>query len=151
MGLLLTLVSLVLAFLSPGEIAPSLAPYHLQQIVMVPGLAFSFPSFALRSSKLSSTHSLLMLAFWGAVAMSTLSKLWFGATYRYALDFAPVVFVFFMVHINAFSLGRIKLMAAIISICALIMAFQGTLAYHTGYMADRFVLGGPHPQLRISC
>lgn len=72
--------------------------------------------------------------------MSTLSKFWFGVTAHYAVEFGPVVCIFLMVHMNAFSLGRVKLISALLSICAVIMAVLAILAYHTGYLADRLVL-----------
>lgn len=140
MGLFLTLLSLVLAFFSPGEIAPSLARYHLQEMIMFPATAFSLISIALRPSNLSTTHCLLVLGFFGGVVMSTLSKFWFGPTFHFALQFAPVACVFFLVHMNAFSVGRIKLMCGMISVSALIMAILGILAYHTGYLQDQLVL-----------
>ena len=42
---------------------------------------------------------------------------------------------------NAFSVGRVRLICGLVTICALIMAILGILAYHTGYQETQLVLG----------
>ncbi|HEY2013009.1 MAG TPA: O-antigen ligase family protein [Bryobacteraceae bacterium] len=139
MALVLTLLSLILAYFSPEELVPSLAPYHVQQIVILPAIAASLISMNMRRAALPMPQAVLMIGFWIAAVLSDLTKLWTRAALSVFLTIGLLVCIYFLVYLNAFTLSRIQLFCAILSVCALIMAVRGILAYHTGYMEDKLL------------
>src|SRR5690242_12773326 len=107
MGLFLAVVSLVLSFFSPGDLFPELAPYHIQALIMLPGLAFSVGLIALRPARVEPTLSVLVVLIWGASAMSLLTKFRLGNAYNTLFLVGPQIVAFFLVHFNCFSLKRV--------------------------------------------
>ena len=136
MAFVLTLISIFLSYFSPDEVIPSLSSYHIQQIILLPALGASLISMNMRRASLPWPQYILLLAFWGAVVMSVLSKFWLRSAFTAFITFGVLACIYFLVFLNAFTLPRIHILCAVISLCAVIMAIQGILAYHTGYMAD---------------
>src|SRR5262249_28956258 len=68
--------------------------------------------------------------------MSLLSKVWMRPALDAFIIIGVLVSIYFLVYINAFTLGRVHLMCAVVTLCAVVMAIQGILAYHTGYHAE---------------
>jgi putative inorganic carbon (HCO3(-)) transporter len=141
MSLFFVLISIMLTYFSPLELSPELGRYHLQQFIL-------FPAF-LGTVLLASHHlriqwpqHLLMIGFWFAVVMSRLSALWFGGALGAFLTFGVVVCVYFLVSLNTFTPARIRVVCGVYCLCAVIMAIQGILAFHTGYQAEKLVQGG---------
>ena len=144
MGLLLTCLSIVLAYFSPDELVPSLAPFHIQVFIMLFGLAVSTVTLASRPQMgLQYPQYMLLVGLWGAIVLSHFSRL----RIRWGWDgfylFGTVVAIYFLLQLNIFSLGRIRLIAALIIACGLILGIQAILAYHTGYLGDQLLLFGP--------
>jgi len=139
MGLFLAILSLVLSFFSPADMFPALGPYHLQALLMLPALAYSVALVAMRPSRMEPTLCFLVMAIWGASAMSLLSKFRLGNAYDTLFQVGPQIICFFLVHINCFSLKRVKILGAVLMLSALVMAIQGILAFHTGYQADQLL------------
>jgi len=142
MALFLTLLSIALCYFSPGEVLPTLAPYHLQQFILGAAVVISIIVFDARRGGLRAPQSVLMVAFWFAVVMSVLTRGWFGGSLTAFLAFGLVVGVYFLVAINAFSVKRIRIFCRVISLCCLIMAIEGIIAYYTGFKADKLVIRG---------
>lgn len=139
MSLILTLLSIVLAYFSPAEVVPSLSPYHVQQIIILPALLASAISLNMRRGSLPAPQSLLIVGFWFAAVISVLSKFWLRAAANTFITCGLLVCIYFLVYFNAFSLARIHVLGTVVVICALIMAVQGILAYHTGYMEEKLL------------
>jgi putative inorganic carbon (hco3(-)) transporter len=139
MGLILCLLSLGLFYFSPNEVIPGLAPYHIQQVVLLPAVAASLASFAMRRDPLPSPQFFLMIGLWFAVVMSTFTKLWFRASFNAFTEFAVVVCMYFLVAVNTNSVGKIRFVCGMLSIFALTMAVMGILAYHTGFLGDKLL------------
>jgi O-antigen ligase len=133
-------MSLVLAYFSPNELFPTWASYHLQVIALVPAVVLSLLLIATRRGGVQSPQSFLMIGLWFAVVVSTLSKLWFRASLDAFEEFGWVACIYFLVCVNAFSLGRIRLLAWVVCVGGVIAAIQGILAYHTGFLADKLLL-----------
>ena len=141
MGLFFTCLSIILTFFSPEELAPSLAPFHLALLMMGFGMAASLPTLAMRPVRaLQAPQYLLMLGFWLSVILSNLAHFKIGWSYDAFYHFAPAAFFFFLVHVNAYSLRRIKIVIATVIFCALGIGLQAILAYHTGYLGDQLLL-----------
>jgi putative inorganic carbon (hco3(-)) transporter len=139
MSLILMLLSLVLYYFSPSEVVPALAPFHLQQIILLPAAALAFVAFTMRGARLPSPHYILMLGLWFAVIMSLFSKLWIRDSYDALFIFALLVCMYFLVLLNASSPLRIRVICRTIAGCALLMAILGILAYHTGFQAVKLL------------
>jgi len=140
MALVLALLSIVLTYFSPADVVPSLAPYHLQQIIILPAVAASLISMNMRRATLPFPQAVLMVGFWAAAVMSVLSKFWLRPSLNTLVVIGLLVCIYFLVYLNAFTLKRIRLLGGILTVCALIMAVQGILAYHTGYLEDNLVI-----------
>jgi O-antigen ligase/polysaccharide polymerase Wzy-like membrane protein len=141
MGLLFTCLSIILTYFSPPDLVPSLTPYHIVLVVMIAGLILSAATFANRPiGSLQSPQYLLVIGLWAAIVLSHVTRLrirwgWEGFYY-----FAPTVAIYFLVQINIFSMARIKLIAGCMIFCGVVLGFQGIRAYHTGYLADKFLM-----------
>jgi len=133
MAYLLTIISIVLAYFSPADMIPSLAPYHIQQIILLPAFLTSFMSMSMRRASLPWPQYMLVLGFWGAVVMSVLSKFWLRNALNAFIAIALLAGIYFLVYINAFTLPRIRMVGLAMSICAVLMALMAIFAYHAGY------------------
>ena len=139
MALILTVISIVLAYFSPADMMPSMAPYHIQQIILLPALGASLISMNMRRAGLPWPQYILLLGFWCAVILSVLSKFWLRNSLDAFLIAGLLVCVYFLVFLNAFTLTRIRILCFVVTSCAVVMAVQGILAYHTGYLGDKLL------------
>jgi len=139
MALILTLISIVLAYFSPADVMPSLAPYHIQQIILLPALGASLISMNMRRAGLPWPQYVLLVGFWFAVVMSVLSKFWLRNSLNAFLIAGLLVCIYFLVFLNAFTLARIQVLCLVVTLCAAAMALQGIFAYHAGYMGDKLL------------
>src|SRR5947207_889067 len=139
MGLLLACLSLLLSLFSPADLIPSLAPYHVQALIMLPALAYSVAVVAMHPSRLELTLCFLAVAIWSASAMSLAIQFRLGNAYDTMFQVGPAIVAFFLVHLNCYSLKRIRILGAVLTASAVAMAIQGILAYHTGYQADQLL------------
>lgn len=136
----LTLLSLILAYFSPSELVPQLAPYHLQQFILFPAIATTLATMAMRQSKLQFPQSILIIGVWFGIVMSAMSKFWLRTSLEFFIAFSVVVCLYFLVLINSYSIARIRLLYLVLLLFGLIMAVQGILAYHAGYQKDKLVI-----------
>ena len=139
MPLLLSLISVVFSYLSPAELFPSLAPYHMQQVILFPAVAATLASMAMRAAGLRLPQDVLMIGLWFAVCMSSLSRFMLRDTWYGFLAFALPVCIYFLVAANGFTVERIRLISAVLSLTAIVIAVQGMLAYHTGLDAHNLI------------
>jgi putative inorganic carbon (HCO3(-)) transporter len=136
MALILMLISLVLCYFSPGEVIPLLAPYHIQQLILLPSIALSLVALTMRPSGLPAPHYVLMAGLWFAVITSQMTKLWIRGSFNSFMDFGIIACVYFLVIVNASTPFRARAICITIALCAVVMGMMGILAYHTGFMAD---------------
>src|SRR6266496_1495392 len=139
MGLILCLLSLGLFYFSPMEVVPALAPYHLQQMILLPAMAASLAAFAMRRDPLPSPQFYLVIGLWFAVVMSVFTKLWFRASLNAFTEFAIVVCMFFLVTVNVNSMEKVRLVCGMLAVFAVIMAVMGIFSFHTGFMSDKLL------------
>jgi O-antigen ligase/polysaccharide polymerase Wzy-like membrane protein len=150
MGLFLACLSLVLSLFSPAELIPSLAPYNVQALIMLPALAYSVAHVALRPSQMEPTLCFVVAAIWGASATSLAIQFRLGNAYDTLFYVGPAVLSFFLIHLNSYSLKRIKIVGGVITASAVVMAVEGIMAYHSGYRAEQLLLlPSPTSQPRI--
>ncbi|MCC6538347.1 MAG: hypothetical protein IT162_12400 [Bryobacterales bacterium] len=109
MGLFLTLLYIVVHYLSPPELFPAVAPFRPQLItVIVAGLAtvFLLPVYGY---PVKLPQNLLAVGLFGAVLMSRLAQMWLGGVLMALYEFGPIICVFFLLAANVTSLGRLKM------------------------------------------
>jgi O-antigen ligase len=140
MALFLTLLSIALCYFSPAELVPTLAPYHIQQFII--GLAVVVSLFVFNPARggMKSQQTALLMVFWFAVVMSVLSRGWLRPSLSAFLAFGLVVCIYSLVSLNAFSVARIKIFCRVISLCAMVMAVEGILAYFAGFQAEKLMI-----------
>jgi len=139
-GLILVVLSLILYYFTPAELLPALDPYRPQVMILVPGIAVSLVSLAMRPRGIHKPQFLLMLGFWFAICMSSLSKLWLRGTLQNFIAFAPVVCLYFMVAVNATSTARIRTVCIVLSLCGVVMSLMGIMAYYTDFMKEQLLM-----------
>jgi len=139
MSLLFVILSLALNYFSPAELFPGLANYHLQQFILAPALIGTLVLLSQRL-KFLWPQDFLIIGFWFAVVMSRLTSGWFGGALTSFLTFALIVLVYFLVSWNTYSLSRIRIVCVAVSMCGVVMACQGLLAYHTGRNAAKLIV-----------
>jgi putative inorganic carbon (hco3(-)) transporter len=139
MSIALALLSLVLAYFSPGELFPTLAPYHIQMAILVPALVISAGALAMRQTGLPSPQYVLMFGLWFAVVASLLSKFWLRSSFNAFIDFGIIVVIFFLILMNGSSHARLRLIGITFVACGLVMAVQGMISYYTGWNGDKLL------------
>jgi O-antigen ligase len=132
MALLLTICSIVLCYYSPDELVPALAPYHPQIILLVPAILISVVMKSMRQWPAQMPQQALLIGFWCAVGLSFAAKLRPMAALRSVLVVGLVIGVYFLVYLNAYTLGRMRIVAAAIIGCGLALSLQGIYAYYYG-------------------
>jgi O-antigen ligase len=102
-------------------------------------------TFATRPIRsLPSPQYQLMVGLWGAIVISLAIQLKIRWAYESLSQFGPIMAVYFLVSINAYSLGRVKLVSAMFVFCGVVMGMQAILAYHTGYLGEQLLLLQPN-------
>ncbi len=139
MAFILTLVSIALSYFSPADLVPSLTPYHIQQIILLPAMAATLMSMNMRRASLPSPQFVLIIGLWGAAVLSVLSKFWLRDALNTFITFGLLICIYLLVFLNVFSLARINVFCVVMAMCAVIMAIQGILAYHAGYMGEQLL------------
>lgn len=139
LGFGLTLLYLALSYLSPADLIPALAPYHIQVIVAFLALVTSIPGLIkVGIAKQFSFYCLLTLLFF--VTVSTAWNNGPGAGARAAEDFCANSVAFLLVIANCQSLRRIKLAIAVVALIATYFVFQGARALHAMDYDSPFLL-----------
>ena len=138
-GLILSLLNLFFFFFPPIEVAPALAPYRLQFIILFPGVAISLVAMSMRPFDIQKPQVWLMIGLWFSVCMSLLSKLQLRATLYSFVDFIVVVSMFIMIAANVNSARRIRVVCGTLALFALTLAIMGICAYHFQYLGDKLV------------
>jgi O-antigen ligase len=135
----LTILFIGLSYLSPTDLIPALAPYHIQLIVAVLALATSIPGLIkVDMTKQFGFYCLLALLFF--IAISSAWNNGPGAGARAAEDFCSNSVVFLLIAANCHSLQRIKLAIAVVAIIAIYYVFQGARALHAVDYDSPFLL-----------
>ncbi len=140
MGFALSLISIVLCYFSPASLFPTLAPYHIQQIILIPAVAASLASLTMRGARLQTPQFVLIIGLWFAAVMSFLSRLALRTSLEVFIDFAIFVCLYFLISANAFSLGRVRFCCTVVVVCTVIMAAQAIVAYYTDLWHKSLVL-----------
>jgi len=137
--LLLTLALIVVMYLSPVELFPSLAPYRPVLVLSAIGLPAALMAGVLHRFSFRAPQIYLLLAFAGALAFSRVYQGWLGGALRAWEDFGPTIASFLMTAIVASAIRHQKALALTFVAIALYLVMQGALAYHFGYREEQFI------------
>jgi O-antigen ligase len=141
MGLALTICYLLLAYLSPAALAPSLAAYHIQVGMAALALFTSVPAFF--RSGITRQPSLYCLAiFFCMVAISSTANSGVRAGLSVIEEFASSCIVFILIVANCSTLRRVKVMGVVIVTLTIYFVLRGAIAYSydTPFSNSPFVL-----------
>lgn len=129
MSLVFLLISIVLTYFNPSQVMPSFAIPHLQQAILLPAIFSTLIPISAGRSFMQMPQFPLVIAFWFAIVMSDLAKLWFGGAWVAFYVFASVACVYFLTALNTFTLTRLKCVAATVILCALVACRESVMAY----------------------
>jgi O-antigen ligase len=130
MGFWITIAYIVLTYLSPDTLIPSLAPYRPVLILGICGLlASSVTLVSGMSPLLRARQTYLMIGLILAVFFSEIVHLWFGGVLFAAEVFFPSAIVYFLVAINVNNWRRLRVIVATVVISAFILLGQSLWAY----------------------
>jgi hypothetical protein len=140
MGLFLTLLYVVIYYLSPAELFPTLTPYRVQVITSCLAL-FATLVIVLPQSGYPSkpTQNILLLGLLGTVLFSRVAILWLGGVLPALIEFGAVIIVFFLLMANAGTMSRIKMVSIMLIGIAAYYALMTILASQ-GMASNKFLL-----------
>lgn len=139
MLLLLTVTLISVMFLSPAELAPSLAPYRPVLVLSLVGVPAAMMSGLLHRFSFTAPQFCLLAGFAGALGFSLVYQGWLGGALKALAEFGPALASFLMVAVVASTLRRQKILGVTLIVIALYLSLQGALAYHYGYREDQFI------------
>lgn len=148
MGLFLTIAYIVLTIVSPTQLGPAWANYHVMVYLAVLTTLFSLPNIASGSSLLVSVQTYLLLAFIAIVGVSQIANHWLGGALQAWLTFLPSAAVYFFIVANVTTLRRLKVVTfAIVAACLGLVVeafcgYYGSLPGHTFYLGQNVDSGG---------
>jgi O-antigen ligase len=141
MGLALTICYLLLAYLSPAVLVPSLASYHIQVGIAALALLASLPAFF--RSGITRQPSLYCLAiFFCMVGISSIANSGVRAGLSVVEEFSSSCIIFILIVANCSTLRRVKIIWAVIVTLTIYFVLRGTVAYwhDTPFANSLFVL-----------
>jgi len=141
MGLALTICYLVLAYLSPAALAPSLASYHIQVVMAALALFTSFPAFF--RSGITRQPSLYCLAiFFCMVGISSTANSGVRAGLSVVEQFSSSCVIFILIVANCNTLRRVRVIGAVIVALTIYFVFRGAVAYwhNAPFLSSPFLL-----------
>lgn len=146
MGFVLLCVYLSFLYLFPAELIPELRPYRIPFWTGVVGLLVSVPALLGRArSTLRAAQPYLLLGLTASMALSVvIAERWLGGALMVLEKFGVALTMFFLVLWNVQTTKRLRVIAVLVVLLAIILVGQGVAAYHFGYQADLFLLKDNH-------
>jgi putative inorganic carbon (HCO3(-)) transporter len=145
MGFWITIAYIILTYLSPDSLVPSLAPYRPVLILGICGLlASAFTLVSGKSPLLRARQTYLMFGLILAVFVSEIAHLWLGGVLFAADVFFPSAILYFLVVINVNNWQRLRVIVVTVVVSAFILLGQSLWAYyHYNGFESAFVFQQP--------
>jgi O-antigen ligase len=124
----LTLIYVALTHLSPAEVFPSIAEYHVMQWLAVVAALITAIYVAARPGVLRSRQTGQMFGLILAIGLSRFVHLWFGGVFPGMFDFVKSGIVFFMIVATVDSLRKLRILMTVLALVALGLLGQSLLA-----------------------
>jgi O-antigen ligase len=140
MGLLLTLLYIVVYYLSPPELFPVLAPYRVQLIMatlaLIATIVVVLPA---RGYPVRLPQNTLVIGLLGTALFSRLAVFWFGGAATALFEFGAIIIIFFLLIANVITVARLKTVSIFIIGVAIYYSIMGVLSTE-GYGSQKFLL-----------
>lgn len=148
MGAFFLILYLFVSFIFPGEIFPSLVPYHLPYWIGIGGLMVSaVVVFVRRRELLRCIPVYILLSFFTVLILSwMIADHWWGALPAAIKQFAPSLTMFVLTVTNVDSLKKLNMVAGLVVLLSFVVLAQGLAAYHFGVNGKMFVLDASRPE-----
>ena len=140
MGFVLTALFLILTFLSPADIMPSIGAYRPILILVILGIAGSILSVLSSQSSILVPSVFMMAFFTGLLLMSLPLHGSPGGIVYAATTFLPSAVGFFLIVATVDSLRRLRIIALIFVMLGFYYTVRGVGAYHFGIDQERFAM-----------
>ena len=140
MGIIFTVIFLSLAYISPMEIFPELAPYRPQIWFAILALLVGIPTMLRNPYNLRMPQVYLLIGMFGAVAFSRLANRFLGASVSAMTEFSAAALSFYFVLFNANSIRLLRVVAAAVIAIGVYLTIQGALAAFLNPNENIFVL-----------
>ena len=141
MSFFFLLLYIIVSYVHPGEILPSLTPYRVTFWIGIIGLLISpVLIFKRRGRPLRSVQFSLMLAFFIALISSwAIADRWWGAIPAAIQEFAPSYTMFVLTVCCVDSIRKLKVVTGLLIVLSVIAMLQGAAAYHFDINSRLFI------------
>ena len=146
----LTLLYVVLTFLSIGDSFPALAEYRIQLIVGILGVIATLPALLITREVRPGRQAALMAAFTCFVLVSWLPHGWMGGTLVALQQFMPLGIVFFLTAFNVRSVAHLKILRLGLLAVTVYLVGRGLFDYFWNPDDSPFVLAQSEYDVTIS-
>jgi len=127
------IVYLAVIYIRPAEIVPSLEGVPVVDVLSVAIMLIAAAMLFVRRRCVSiSAVDGYVLLFWLTIILSNAVWGWFGGAYKGLLDFAPVVFCYFLIRLAVDTPARLRGFVRILIALNVFLAVNGIVQYHTG-------------------
>ena len=140
MGFLLTVLYLVLSYLSPADMIPWAAVYR--PLVIIGGLALiaSVPALIANQFSFRAWQIYLLPGLLAGMGMSRIWMGWIGGAYDALFEFGFAGIVLYLVAFNTDSFQRFRVLFAVFVLLALSIVAAGVTAYYFGFNSENLIL-----------
>jgi putative inorganic carbon (HCO3(-)) transporter len=148
MGIFFLILYLFVSFIFPGEIFPSLIPYHLPYWIGIGGLVVSVVQiFVRRGEPLRSIQVYILLSFFTVLILSWMiaDHSW-GAMPEAVKQFAPSLTMFVLTVCSVDSLRKLNVVTGFVVFLSFVILAQGFAAYHFGINRTLFLFDPAKPE-----
>jgi len=148
MAIIFLILYLFVSFIFPGEIFPSLIPYHLPYWIGIGGLVVSVVQiFVRRREPLYSIQVYILLSFFTVLILSwMIADHWWGALPEAIRQFAPSLAMFVLTVCSVDSLRKLNLVTGFVVFLSFVILAQGFAAYHFGINGKMFLFDPAKPE-----
>lgn len=140
MAAVLTCLFVLLTYLSPAEVLPSIAPLRIELWIGCLAMLTGVASISQRTGIMRVPQLYLMLGLCGAVVFSRLANLFLGASADALLGFMPNLVTFCMVLFAMNTPRKLRALSTVFVVVALYLTVLGAFEYFTDPLHSTFVL-----------
>jgi putative inorganic carbon (hco3(-)) transporter len=140
MAFFVTVLYVLLTFVSVGEALPGLAEYRVELILAIVGIILTLPRLFVRGQFLYQKQVTLMAAFSGMVLASWVVHASIGGVIATTQEFLPLGIVFFLTAFNVRSIGQLRILRFCLLALTVYLAVHGLREYFYNPDDSPFVL-----------
>ncbi|MCU1318772.1 MAG: O-antigen ligase protein [Edaphobacter sp.] len=140
MGLFLTLLYILTAYLGPQTVFGPIAEYHIEIIIALMAMVASLPSLQ-ESYVFSLPQAYALIGMCGAVFISFVFNGLTGLAPNALLDFLPNSFTFFFIVLNCKKKRHLQMVILVLLFAALFTIYRGYSALQSGNYLSPYLVG----------